>query len=140
MLAECLAGSHVALGLIRNAMKTGEMMHTCHPSSCEAEAGGSEGQDYLQPHGQSQTKGQETLSQITLANTEFWAQLAQATRKHICMSDWTFPIPSEKSASHHLTEAPELPAPQHPVKAKSRVPGFLCLTIDSVKLCCLLIN
>lgn len=90
--------------------RQGEKVHTCHPSSCEVEAGGSEGEDYLQPHGQGQSKGHETLAQTTLVNTEPWAQLARAMREHGCMSDWTFPIPSEKSASYNLTDAPELPA------------------------------
>lgn len=65
-------------------------MHTCNPKPCNVEAGGSEGQDYLQPHGQGQTKGHETLSEITLVNAGPWAQLARATREHICVSDWTF--------------------------------------------------
>lgn len=65
-------------------------MHTCNPEPCEVEAGGSEGQDYLQSHGQGQTKGQKTLSEITQVNADPWAQLALATREHICMLDWTF--------------------------------------------------
>lgn len=104
-------------------------MHTCNPEPCEVEAGGSEGQDYLQPHGQGQTKGQKTLSEITQVNADPWAHWPQPLENTFVCWIGHFPIPSEKPAPRSLTEAPGLPAyyttstpaPQHPVKAKNRV-------------------
>lgn len=110
------------------ATKTGLDVHTCQPSSCEVEAGGSEGQNDLQLHGQGQTKGHETLSHITLVNTEPWAQLAPATRKHTCMSDCTFPIPSEKNNLPLTTSQSCQPMTPHPHQPLSTLlkPSVMC--------------